>query len=146
MAVLTEVAGRYNAAKFEHERAVAQTKRDLQEGKSSGPERRMTNPSGISPTEYKVLVKPKEVEDKIGSIIIPDSKKDHDTYASVEGEIVALSHLAFTYADASEWDDKRPKPGDRVIYAKYAGVRVKGRDGIEYLLVNDKDICATIEE
>lgn len=104
------------------------------------------NPSGIQPTEFKVLIEPKPVEEKIGSIIIPDQKKEHDKYATTEGRIVAISHLAFTYATAEEWGDKRPKAGDRVLYAKYAGVHVKGRDGKEYLLVNDKDICATIEE
>lgn len=104
------------------------------------------NPSGITPTEFKVLIAPKPVEEKIGSIIIPDQKRDSEKYATTEGRIVALSHLAFTYATADEWAGKKPKPGDAVIYAKYAGVRVKGKDGTEYVLINDKDICATIEE
>jgi co-chaperonin GroES (HSP10) len=32
--------------------------------------------------------------------------------------------------------------GDRIIIAKYSGVRVKGVDGKDYLLTNDKDITA----
>lgn len=105
------------------------------------------NRSGITPTEFKVLIEPKAVEVKTaGGIIIPETKQEHDKYAQIEGRIIAMSHLAFTYATAAEWGDKRPKPGDAILYAKYAGVRVKGKDGREYVLVNDKDICATIEE
>lgn len=107
------------------------------------------NPSGINPTEYKVLVKPKPVEAKIGSIIIPVSKQDSDKYATVEGRIVAASPLAFTYASEAEWaaaNAVKPKPGDAILYAKYAGVWIRGKDGQEYLLINDKDICALIND
>lgn len=108
------------------------------------------NPTGIQPTEYKVLISPKDAESVTkGGIIIPTSTQESEKYASVEGAIVAVSPLAFTYARQDEWDDAgavKPKAGDRVIYAKYAGVRVKGKDGGEYLLVNDKDIVATVED
>lgn len=104
------------------------------------------NATGINPTEFKVLIDPKEAETKIGSIIIPSSKVEAEKYATIEGRIVAISHLAFTYATEDEWDGMKPKAGDVVLYAKYAGVRVKGKDGREYLLVNDKDIVATVEE
>lgn len=106
----------------------------------------MRNSSGIIPTEYKVLIEPKTVENKIGSIIIPDTRRDHDKYAQTEGRIVAVSHLAFTYASDDEWGDRKPKAGDPVLYAKFAGVNVNGRDGKEYVLVNDKEIVALIEE
>lgn len=107
----------------------------------------MKNPSGITPTEFKVLVAPKPVEIKTkGGIILPDQTADSEKYAAVEGRIVALSHLAFSYATPEEWGDKKPKPGQRILHAKYAGVRVKGKDGNEYLLINDKDVCALTEE
>lgn len=106
----------------------------------------MTNETGILPTEFKVLIAPNPVEEKRGSIILPTSTQESEKYASVEGVIVDVSHLAFSYATPEEWDGRKPKAGQRVIYAKYAGVRVKGRDGSEYLLVNDKDIVATIED
>lgn len=107
----------------------------------------MLNPSGITPTEFKVLVEPKPVEVKTkGGIILPDQTADSEKYAAVEGRIVALSHLAFSYATSEEWGDKKPKPGQRILHAKYAGVRVKGKDGNEYLLINDKDVCALTEE
>lgn len=107
----------------------------------------MTNSTGIFPTEFKVLVLPKAVEEITrGGIILAAQTADSEKFATIEGTIVAVSHLAFTYATEGEWAGKKPKPGDRVIFAKYAGVRHKARDGQEYLLVNDKDIVATIEE
>jgi co-chaperonin GroES (HSP10) len=99
--------------------------------------------SGISPTEFKVLVEPKPVATKIGSIHIPAQKIEKDEWATTEGRIVAIAPLAFKYASEEEWGD-HPKPnlGDWVIFAKYAGLRVTGNDGKDYLLLNDKDLCA----
>lgn len=104
------------------------------------------NPSGIQPTEYKVLIKPKEAENKSkGGILLPDDKIERDQFAQMEGELVAVSPLAFTYATQGEWNGAdRPKPGDRVLFAKYAGALVKGKDGVDYRLVNDKDIAAVL--
>lgn len=104
----------------------------------------MTNPSGINPTEYKVLIRPKTIDEKTsGGIIIPDSTKERDQFAQMEGELVAVSPLAFTYDD---WKGAEPpKPGDRVLFAKYAGAVVKGwKDGQDYRLVNDKDVAAVL--
>lgn len=108
----------------------------------------MINPTGITPTEFKVLILPKEVEQvSKGGIILSSQSVEAEKSATIEGEIIAVSHLAFTYATEAEWDGKKPKPGDRAIFAKYAGVRVKSpRDGQEYLLINDKDLVATIED
>lgn len=104
------------------------------------------NESGINPTEFKVLIHPKPIEEKRGSIIIPEMTRDSEKYAGTEGTIVSVSHLAFTYATPDEWGDKKPSPGDKVVYAKYAGLRLKGKDGEEYVLINDKDVVATVEE
>jgi co-chaperonin GroES (HSP10) len=107
------------------------------------------NLSGIFPTEYKVLISPEKVDEKIGSIIVPQSKQEHDKYAQIKGRIVAVSPLAFSYATEAEWaaaKAQKPSPGQLVLYGKYAGVHTKGKDGQDYLLVNDKDIAALVEE
>ena len=99
------------------------------------------NSSGIWPTEFNVLVKQKEVESKIGSIYIPDVAKEKEQYAEMEGTLIAISPLAFCY---ERWPDgaRKPQTGDRVIIAKYSGVRVRGDDGGTYLLTKDRDIAA----
>jgi co-chaperonin GroES (HSP10) len=108
------------------------------------------NTTGINPTEFKVLIAPKPVEEVTkGGIILATQTTDSEKYATIEGTIIAVSPLAFIYASPQEWADNnavKPKPGDRVIFAKYAGVRHKAKDGQEYLLVNDKDIVATVED
>jgi len=107
-----------------------------------------TNETGILPTEFKVLIAPKEVGDKIGSIYLPDSTKERDQFAQMEGTLVAVSPLAFTYAKQEEWEAAGAAPptvGDRVLFAKYAGAVVKSlKDGKDYRLVNDKDIAAVL--
>lgn len=108
---------------------------------------KLQNNSGINVTEFKVLVLPKAVEEKsAGGIIIPTMKQDQEKFATTEGMIIAVSHLAFGYVTKDEWQGKTPKPGQRALYAKYAGLRVEGKDGKEYLIVNDKDIIATFED
>lgn len=102
------------------------------------------NPSGINPTEFKILVKPKKVDEKTkGGIILPDDTKDRDQFAQMEGTLVACSPLAFTYQD---WPDgfSPPKPGDQILFAKFAGAKVTGKDGEEYRLINDKDAAAVL--
>lgn len=110
----------------------------------------MTNPTGISPTEYKLLVKPKAAEEVTkGGIIMPQSEQDKQKFAQTEGVVVAVSPLAFTFATKAEWDAvgaKPPQIGQTVLYARHAGNWVKGKDGGEYLLINDKDVGAIIEE
>lgn len=101
-----------------------------------------TNRSGINPTEYKVVVLPVEVDDKVGSIIIPQDHQEREQYAQQEGVLVAVSPVAFNY---EEFNGAEPKPGDRVLFAKYAGFTRKGKDGVDYRVINDRDICAVLD-
>lgn len=106
----------------------------------------MINTSGISPTEYNVLVKPEKVSDRTqGGIIKADSTLDRQQAFETRGVLVAVSPLAFTY---EQWPEgtRLPRVGDRVITTKAAGVVVKGEDGQDYRLMKDKDICAIIED
>lgn len=103
------------------------------------------NPSGINPTEYKVLILPKAVDAKTsGGIIIPDSTKDRDQFAQMEGTLIAASPLAFSYDGWAGHEHAKPKPGDRVLFAKFSGAVVTGKDGVDYRLANDKDIAAVL--
>lgn len=102
------------------------------------------NRSGIYPTEFKVLVLPIEVKAKTdGGIIIPEEARERKEFAVQEGELIAVSPLAFTY---EKWPEgyKPPQVGDRVLFTKYAGGKQKGKDGVEYRLINDKDVQAVL--
>lgn len=102
---------------------------------------------GLKPVEYNILVAAETVSDKIGSILLPDRAKDTEAHAKIQGLLVAMSPLAFNF---DEWpadaQHERPKPGDIVVFGKYAGILIKGNDGREYRLIKDKDVAAVVEE
>lgn len=102
------------------------------------------NPSGIWPTEFKVVIKPKEMETvSKGGIIIPMGEAEKLHNAATEGTIIAVSPLAFSY---EKWPAgyAPPKVGDRIVYSKYSGMKLKGKDGDEYIIANDKDVVAVL--
>jgi len=102
------------------------------------------NTSGIYPTEFKVVVRPEEIETVTkGGIIIPISEAEKLQNAATEGTIVAVSPLAFSY---EKWPAgfAPPKVGDRIVYSKYSGMKLKGKDRVEYIIMNDKDVCAVL--
>lgn len=106
----------------------------------------MRNTSGIAPTEFNVLIMPEVVEERTaGGIIKPQDVREREQAAAIKGRIVAASPLAFTYED---WPDPsaRPKVGDRVLIAKYAGLTVEGADGKQYRVLKDKDVAALLIE
>lgn len=101
----------------------------------------MLNESGILPVEYKILIKPEDVERKTESgIILTEKVTDREKLAQVRGVLIAVGGNAF-----EDWQEPIPKVGDTISYAKYAGLIVKGNDDVEYRLANDKDITAIIE-
>lgn len=99
----------------------------------------------IYPVEYKVLIKPDKTDDKsAGGIYLPDSAREREDYAVDRGVILSYGEGFF-----EELPGPKPEIGDRVIFNKYAGtffdVEIEGkRERVR--LMNDKDICAIIEE
>ena len=100
------------------------------------------NTSGMWPVEYKVLIKPEDVEKvSAGGIVMATTTTDRDKMAQVKGQLIAVGGNAF-----EDWKGMAPEVGDFVYYAKYAGLMVKGEDGQEFRLANDKDITAIIRK
>ena len=102
----------------------------------------MTNASGISPADVKVLVLPDAVEEKTaGGVILADTSRERQKYATIKATLVATGPNAF-----AEWGaGAGPAPGARVLTAQYAGMRAKGLDGVEYVICNDEDVIAVLE-
>lgn len=103
------------------------------------------HPSGITPFEFKVLIRPDVQEEKTkGGVYLPQDAREDQQRSIMKGKIEAMSAVAFSYA---EWPagTHLPKAGDRVLYARYAGTEIKGKDDVMYRLVNDKDIGAVID-
>lgn len=98
------------------------------------------NASGMHPVEYKILIKPEETEQtSAGGIVLALKTTEREAMAQVRGKLIAVGGNAF-----SDWEGRVPSIGDSVWFAKYAGYTVKGADGKEYRLANDKDVAAII--
>jgi chaperonin GroES len=104
----------------------------------------MSNPSGLTPCEYNIIVQLDPVVEKtVGGIIIPESIKDRDKIANQEGTLVAVSPMAFTFED---WpaQARKPQVGDRVLFSRYAGA-IHERNGHEFRILKDSSIIAIVE-
>ncbi|MDH6535765.1 co-chaperone GroES [Parabacteroides sp. 52] len=87
----------------------------------------------IKPLADRVLVKPAAAEEKtVGGIIIPDSAKEKP----LKGEVVAVGN-------GTKEEDMIVKPGDNVLYGKYAGTEIE-LEGEQYLIMRQSDILAII--
>lgn len=98
---------------------------------------------GIMPRGFNVLVVVEPVEEKIGSVYIPDSARQKEELIQVRGRIIDMSPAAFDFA---EFGEAKPKIGDAIQFAKLGGVQTKGADGLAYRLMTDKDVAAVIDE
>jgi chaperonin GroES len=94
----------------------------------------------IRPLQDRIIIKriPEEEKTK-GGIIIPDTAKEKP----LEGLVVAVGN-----GKVLEDGKVRPldvKPGDRVLFIKFAGSEVK-IDGEERLMLREEDILGVIEK
>lgn len=95
---------------------------------------------GIEPGwKYGVLILPAVPDEKVGSIIIAEQTKDDEKLAAVEALLVAVSPTAFKHPDWPAELGAPYGPGDHVLTEKFpAGLRIKGRDGRDYMLCRDE--------
>lgn len=104
---------------------------------------------GLRPTEYNVIVAPARVSKTLGAsgvIQAPDEYVETAEMAMQVGRIISMSPLAFNYDQWKDFPDQKPKVGDIIWYARYAGALIESAfDGQQYRMVKDKDIAAVIE-
>ncbi|MDN5347080.1 MAG: chaperonin GroES [Clostridia bacterium] len=91
------------------------------------------------PLNDKVLIKVIEAEEKTASgIVLPDTAKEKPQ----QGEVLEVGPGRLL--ENGQRVPLEVKKGDRVIFAKYAGDKIKEGDQ-EYLLVSERDILAIVE-
>ncbi|MEM1308562.1 MAG: co-chaperone GroES [Cyanobacteria bacterium P01_D01_bin.71] len=94
--------------------------------------------SKLTPLGDRVLVKVSESEEATaGGILLPDTAKEKPQV----GEIVAVGPGKPN--DDGSRQAPELKPGDKVLYSKYAGTDLK-LEGKEHVLLSEKDILATL--
>ncbi len=93
----------------------------------------------IRPLGERVLVKPLPSEEKTkGGIVLPDTAKEKPQ----EGEVIAVG--SGKLLDNGQRVPIDLKPGDKILFSKYAGNEVK-IDDVEYLIMRESDILGVIE-
>lgn len=94
----------------------------------------------VRPLGDRALVKPKEKEEKTkGGIFLPDTASKE---RPMQGEIIAVGEGRRD--DSGALIPMSVKPGQEVLFAKYAGTEFKIEDE-EYLILQEKDILGIVE-
>ena len=86
----------------------------------------------IKPLGERVLVLPAPAEEKVGSIIIPDTAKEKPLH----GKVVATGN-------GTKDEEMFLKEGDEVLYGKYSGTELE-YEGTKYLMMRQSDVLAVI--
>lgn len=87
----------------------------------------------IKPLADRVLVEPKEAEEKTASgLYIPDTAKEKPQ----RGKVVAAG-------SGKKDEPMEVKVGDEVLYGKYSGTEITV-DGKDYLIMRQSDILAIV--
>ena len=93
----------------------------------------------IQPLGERVLVQPLEAEEKTkGGIVIPETAKEKPQ----EGKIVAVGKGR---RDGEKIVPLEVKVGDKVLYGKYSGTELKGKEGEDYLMLREDDLLAIMK-
>lgn len=92
---------------------------------------------GFRPLHDRVLVRRIEEDQKVGSIIIPDSAKEKPQ----QGEVVSAGPGA--RGDDGKIVALDVKKGDKILFGKWSGTEVK-IDGEELLIMKESDILGVI--
>ena len=93
----------------------------------------------LRPLADRVVVKVLESEEKTkGGIFLPDTAKEKPQQAKV---VAVGPGKTLDNGNKSQVDVKE---GDVVLFAKYSGTEVQV-DGVEYLVIAEKDILAVVE-
>ncbi len=86
-----------------------------------------------------MLVQPYEPELKASIIAIPDGVRER--MSVLENRVVVIEVGPAAWADEiAAGFPPRAVPGDKVLITKHAGFVLTGDDGIQYRVVNDRDV------
>ena len=103
----------------------------------------MENTSGIQPKGNRVLVRVDKLAETLGdsALFVPEEVLKQHQQSQVTGVLVEVGDEA--------WLDYRQafaESGERVLFAKFGGIEATGSDGVQYRVMNDEDISATIDD
>lgn len=100
------------------------------------------NKSGIHPKGHRLLIKPLEIQEKTASgiIVTTASNKEREDMSNTTGEVIEVG-LGCWLDTEGPWCTA----GDRIVFAKYAGLLYLGKDGVKYRIINQDNVVATLD-
>jgi chaperonin GroES len=94
----------------------------------------------VKPLQDRILVRRVEEVDKTrGGIIIPESAKERP----LEGNVIAVG-AGKRDEESGKLHPLDVKPGDRILFGKYAGTEIKV-DGVEHIIVREDEVLGILE-
>jgi chaperonin GroES len=93
---------------------------------------------GFRPLHDRVLVRRIEEDQKVGSIIIPDTAKEKPQ----QGEVIAVGPGA--RGDDGKIVALDVKKGDKILFGKWSGSEIK-LSGEELLIMKESDILGIVD-
>lgn len=92
----------------------------------------------VQPLDDRVLVEPIEEDEKVGSLVIPDTAKEKP-----------MMGLVKAVGNDAELEGKLPlkdlvKVGDKVLFGKYAGQEIK-IDGKKLMIIKRDELLAVVK-
>ena len=88
---------------------------------------------------YKVVIKLPDLQEKVGSVWLPDRAKDQNQLEGDNGVIVAVGQAAFS--DKKEFPHSPPKIGDKVFFQRWEGFLVENGKGEKFRIIEDNKIA-----
>jgi chaperonin GroES len=92
----------------------------------------------LQPLDDRVLVEPIEEEEKVGSLVIPDTAKEKP----MMGIVKAIGY-DFELKQGKALKDLM-KVGDKVLFGKYAGQEIK-LGGKKHLIIKREELLAVVK-
>jgi chaperonin GroES len=98
------------------------------------------NAAGIRPVGGQVLILPDQIAQatESGIQIMTDKEMDRAELGQTEGLVVSIG-------EKKEEGVLEFSSGDRVVFAKFSGLLMDGRDGQRYRLIDQKDVKGVFE-
>ena len=94
----------------------------------------------VKPLDDRVLIKRLEAEERTaGGIVLPDTAKEKPQ----KGKIIAVG--SGKLLDKGGRSTLGVKPGDTVLFGKYAGTEIK-IDGEEHTIMRESELLGVLEE
>lgn len=98
--------------------------------------------AAMRPTGYRLLVAVAKIQEKQGSLYIPQQSKADEEVAAILGKVVAMGPDA--YRDPAKFPEgEYCRPGDVIMMASYSGRRFK-IGAREFRLINDDTVMAVV--